>query len=449
MTGLDPSSEPPGFTPQTNLDIFSKFLFNLVGVVGGALGIIGGLAAPFVRAAGQEGNLEHPNVPFDPVTAATGYLRSAGAGGDWAGEAKLSGMSGERFLLLQDIVANYPTPDVLFQMANRGFITSEELNIALTKNVIPEAYLAAFQSLQYSILSPADYVTADVQNAPQDTGVGLGSAYWQEKAAAAGLSVEEYGTAYWIAGNPPGPGETLQMMNRGIITEAVASQALAESRLKDKYIPQFLQLAQHLIPMRTINTLLTHGIIDQPTAEAYLQKLGFSATDAGYLSKGATGLTAAANKQLNASKVLQGYEDQLIPAATAITMLGDLGYSAATAQEILTLADDQAQLKYVNSAVTKISSLYVSRRITSATAQADLSAFGITPAQQTKLLALWALEQEANVSVIPLTDLINLLKAGLIAPADFIATLEGQGYSTADATLLAKFAPAAPPPATV
>jgi len=396
-----------------------------------------GYAAAWVQAESQAAFTLDPNTPVSPADLASLIVKNAAMSFSPDTEAAKSGVDAERLALLTRLSGNPPGPETLLAMIRRSIADDVQATKGMEEGYLYDEWIPQYLQLTYDLLSPGDYVEADLQNADpaQD---------WSAKAAAAGMDAREYPTALFLAGNPPGPETSLDMWNRGIFDQAATEQALRESRLKDKYIPQFLQLARHRIPMRTINTLLTHGIIDKPTAEAYLTELGFTAQDAAYLSAGATALTAAAHKQLTSAKVIALYEDQIIPAAQAITDLGNLGYDVGTAEELLTLADTQVKAKYVNSAVSKIHTLYVSRRIDSAQAQSDLVSFGVPTAQQTQLLKLWALEQEANVSEIPLTDLLKLLTAGHIAPADFVAKLIGQGYSSADANLLALLGPQAP-----
>ena len=443
--GLDSSGEPGALAPHSNLNVFLRFYYAMVGLLGAAFSIASSAGAAFARAALQQANIDNPNLIFDPATAAAGFLKAVDTSADWVGEAGLSGMSPARFGLLADILQTAPGPSDLFAMVNRGALDAADLPLALSLAGYTDPYLSAWTKLQRSILSPADYVEADIQNAPTGPVPGEGSSYWQDQAAAAGLDPTEYQTAYWIAGNPPGPGEVLQMFNRGILTLDEATQALKESRLKDKYIGYYLELSRRIIPFRTLNTLIKNGSVSEAYALTQLGELGYSQADAEALVASASSAVTAKHKLIPVTKIIDAYEGGAMAEADAIAALELAGYDAPSAQELLTLADATATLKLQTQAVSKVRTIYVAHRMDDATAQSELSTLGVSPQKAALMLEVWKLEQEANIAELTVAELKAMVKANIITATDFTARIIAKGYTPADAGLLTQLDAPAPP----
>jgi Holliday junction resolvasome RuvABC DNA-binding subunit len=429
---IGPDNSPPAFNPSRYADPVSKVLFGIFGLLVGIVSGIRALGASMVQALTQQSYDLYPNIPLTPSEAAIATVKNSDPGADLPGEARLSGMSPERFALLVALTGNPPGPETLLEMWRRLPSFGEpDVRRGLLQGYLKDEWIDTYEQLRYSILSPADYVQADVQNAQpaQD---------WKAKAAAAGLSEDEYATLFWIAGNPPGPTETLTMLQRGIFSEAQAEQALRESRLKDKYISSFMQLVRRRIPFRTYNTLLTHGAITQADAIAGLQALGYTSDDANTLIKSAVSAKTALHKQLTESNISTLYEAHVITQAQAIADLVTLGYDSDVAQQVLQLADARAQRTLQQQAVNKVRTIFVAHRMTESQARADLTSLGVDPAQIDLLIKLWVLEHDANVKTLTEAQLRKMVGANVITAQDYITELVGQGYTTTDATNLAK-----------
>jgi len=445
--GIDNSGEPGAFAPHSNLNIFLRFYYAMLGLAGAAFSVAHNAGVAFARMALHQANVDNPNEVLDPATAAAGFLKGVSPTADWVGEAALSGMSETRFVDLVNILQAAPGPAELFAMVNRGALDSSKLPLALTLAGFQAPFNDAWQKLQYDILTADAYVQADVQSAPTDGSIGGGTAYWQTEAAKAGLDPKAYGVAYWIAGNPPGPSESLVMWNRGIFTEAETTQALKESRLKDKYIQQYLELSRRRIPFRTLNTLVKNGSITEAYALAQLEQLGYSAEDANALIASAALGATSKHKVIPVTKIIDAYEGGAMNAADAVAALELAGYDAASSQELLTLADATATLKLQNQAIAKVRTIYVAHRMDDATAQSELSTLGVNPQKAALMLSVWKLEQEANISELTVAELKAMVKAGIITAADFTARIIAKGYTPADAGLLTQLD--APPPPSV
>src|SRR5450631_3831435 len=156
---IGPDHSPPGFNPNTQISIFSKFFLFIGGIIGAVLGAAGALAAPFVEAIRQTAFETNPNVAITPDQAAVAVVKNIDPTLDWTGEAKLSGIGPERFAELVKLTGNPPGPETLLEMWRRlpGFAEADARR-GMLEGYLKDEWIADYEALKYGILSPADYV---------------------------------------------------------------------------------------------------------------------------------------------------------------------------------------------------------------------------------------------------------------------------------------------------
>ena len=114
-------------------------------------------------------------------------------------------------------------------------------------------------------------------------------------------------------------------------------------------------------------------------------------------------------------------------------MLGQLGYNAHEAAFLLGLVDMQRAVAAIDSAVTRIGTLYVGHKITATTATNTLNSLKLPASQVTELLATWELERAANVKLLTAAEVASALYYKVIDQATAQADLEALGYQAHDA----------------
>lgn len=416
--------------------VFRQFLLDVFGLVGGIAeaqaadaGTIAELTAESFR--GKQA------VPLTPSEAAVAYLKGVLPFDVAANEAALGGVDGSRFRNMADFTGNPPGPQELLDRWRKGDIDDATLERGIRQGFIRDEWLP-FYKRQFTLpLSTAEVVEGVVQNQiPYDVA--------QAVAKGNAVANDDFDALVRIAGNPPGPQEMLTMWRRGIIDQATMVQGLKESRLKDKYIPAFLQLYRARIPLRTITTLLNANAITEQQATNDLEALGYTAEDAAALIAAHKKAGGATHKQLSAAKVIDAYEARVIARDKAVADLGLAGYDPAVAGELLDLADAQAVAKLRAAAVTKIRAIYVAHRMTRAEASADLDKLLVPADQRDHMLDLWDLEQQANIRTLSEAELRLIAKATgpdgttpLVPAGWYVGRLVAMGYTHADASLLA------------
>jgi hypothetical protein len=408
---------------------WKQFILDVLSIWG--LGTAGGQAAASgrLRALQNDSFKGEQTVPLSPQEAAAAVVKNETTGLDMAYEAALSGVSGSRFQALVALQGNPPGPETLLDAEARGVIGPDDVKRGLLQGFLKDEWIPMYTQLLEAPLPAGQIVEALVQG---QTTEPYARATWKMNR----LRDADFDVAYATAGNPPGDQTVLLMLNRGIIDEATATQALKESRLKDKYISAYLQLARRRIPTRTLNTLISRGAITEAYALHELLQLGYNEADAEALIKSATTASSKAAKELTEAQIVALYEANKLSQAEAVAHLGTIGYAPDVATEILQLGDTRALLKIRDQVVTSLRTRFVGHRIDENTARADLLAVGLPEDQIAALLVEWKIEQTANPRELTEAQIRAAVNANVLTVADYTARLVAMGYTESDAAVL-------------
>ena len=409
--------------------VFKQALLDILTALGLGFGAGSAAAAGELRRLQSLGFQGNQSTPLSAELAATAVVKNETGGLDMVQEAAYNGVSGSRFQVMIDATGNPPGPETLAEMLNRGAIDDATWAKGLRQGYLKDEWIDAQRAVRTNLIPAAEIVQAVVQD---QLSMETGRALW----AQVGMFPDHFDIAVATAGNPPGPTETLTMLNRGIFTADDAAQALRESRLKDKYIPQFLQLARRRIPFRTLNTLVKNKAISVEYALQQLEELGYSEADAQALIKSALTATTTAHHALTEAQIVALYEAHKSTQAEAVAQLVTLGYDAQDAAEVLALGDTRALLKLRDQVVTALRGRFIAHRIDEATTRADLAAAGVEADQQDQLLTLWKIEQTANPRELTEAQLRAAVNANVIPVTEYTSRLVGMGYTAGDADIL-------------
>lgn len=421
-----------------------EWLLDLVGFVGLALG--GGTAAAtaWLDEMVQNAWEADPGRRLTPAQLAEQVVKGVTDEQAGAGEAKFSGINASRFAAMVKQTGNPPGPGELTDMLRRNIIDEEGFTLGIRQGYIKTEWIEQLRAFRWRILDLGEAIAGVVQN-------HLGEGEAIAVAHQHGVTPTDFATMVANAGNPPGPMEMLDLWRRGDVDEATVDQALRESRLKNKYIDALKRRVIHLVPMRTITTLLTHGAITDARALEMLRQLGFTPDDASAIVTAAHFAKTAPAKELSLGTVKTLYTDHMISRDDAVADIVRIGYNATAAGQILDLADHEINARDRRATITKIRNAYLSRRIDHDNASGDLDVIGVEHGQRDQLLKLWDLELANQVSILTPAQIVHAGKVQLFTPEEVVGRLEGHGYSEADAIILAMLGgaiPLPPPPTT-
>ena len=200
----------------------------------------------------------------------------------------------------------------------------------------------------------------------------------------------------------------IELWRRGMVTEDQVKAALRESRLKDSYIDDVVQLKLQLPALYETRTLLADGGLTAAQGTEILLAQGYEADIVKAIVANADGSATAATKTLTEAMYADLYKERAITAAEFQQELIALGYTQAQGELIQTVYDNAIAITTRNGVITKVKSAYIAHKITESDAQTDLNSLGIPADMVTQLIDDW--------DIIISTD-IKQLSAAQVADA--------------------------------
>jgi SOS response regulatory protein OraA/RecX len=375
--------------------------------------------------------------PLAPADAALAVLRTEMTQDAGAAKAALSGVTADDFGTL---VANTGEPlglESLMEALRREFIDETRFARGVAQSRVRNEWLDVALKLRYEPMSTADAVNAVVQNfmtADQAAAVAQQN----------GLEAGDVNILIETAGEPLSRTELEQLYNRGLIDVGTVQQGLRESRLKDKYIDDAVELHVKLPPAFQVVAGVRYGAITPEQAAQILVQDGYTADTAALLI--ATGLAekTGATKDLTVAEIKTLYTDAIMDAPTATQYLSLLGYDASEAAYLIETWNFTAQAAVIRQAVDAIRTRYVSRKLSWDATQQDLAELGVPEAAIANFRSVWTIEQSARVATLSEAQIVAAVKENLMAPDTARNRLMALGYSDDDAHILLKVAPGTP-----
>lgn len=399
--------------------------------------------SPFLQQLTQDVQSEHPITALSPDILADLVVRAYITQDQGATVARLSGISVQDFDLLVKGTGEPPATDFLLEAYRRGLINLDspsDIGPSLVQGIhesrVKDEWVTLINEMRTNVLSAAEWVQANLRG-QVDRPTAVQGAYQ------AGITEDDFQILFNTAGNPPSPTELVEFVRRGFIPfsgtgpDALTfQQGIYEGDAKDKWEPLYEKLADYIPPPRTITALERAGVITVEQAQALYQQNGLSPELAAAYSASATSEKLAPDKSLAKSVVLQLYEQRMISESDALTDLANLGYRGQEGIFLVALQDAQRSIKAVNSAITRIHSLFVARKISAATAQSNLGQLEIPSDQIAHLMQTWTLEQRASVRILTEAQVVDAVNYQVMTPEQGQAKLEALGYSAYDAWVL-------------
>ncbi len=333
------------------------------------------------------------------------------------------------FDLLAEAQGEPPGPDQLVEAFRRGFIDQARLTRGIRQSRVRDEWIDVEVLLGHQPMDTSNAVNAVVQG-------HLTSDQGKRVAELNGLEPQYWDVMVETAGEPIARGEALELLNRGELSQAQVEQAIRESHVKDKYIPEILKLRRRLPPERTVITMLAHGAIDKPAALKLLLQLGFDQPTAEAIVKAGTAQRTTSSRHLAAGTIGELYADGAMTEEEALGHLKALGWDAADGKLELHVAELRREHSFRQQAATRVGTDYVDRLIDKPTATGYLESIGIPPTQRDALLALWDIERAARRRRLTEAQIHSAHKKGLLTGQDAHDRLVGMGYDDADATIL-------------
>lgn len=405
--------------------------------------IVGALTSPMTDYLTQLVNADHPLTPLSPPDLADMVVRNILGQDAAAAIAARSGISVTDFGLLVVNTGEAPDLTTLVEGYRRKVLPwagsgpdAISVEQGIREGHLRDKWIPLIKALGVVPIGVADAVDATVENQ-------ISFEQGQQFAYENGLDADGFQILVNTRGNPPSPTELFDLYHRGVIpmggtgpNVTSVTQGLSESALKDKWIGAFENLATALPPPRTVTALQRNGTITAAQALDYYLKSGLDQATAQQYVQDATNVKTATDKNLAKSDILTLYADRAIDAQFATDMLGVIGYEPQEAADLLEIQDLHLVTTQTDTAINKIRSYYIARKITQTTAINALGSLGVPGTQQSELLQIWAVERGATVKQLTETNIVDAVYYQIMDITTGVAELEALGYTPYDAWVL-------------
>jgi len=268
---------------------------------------IGPLLAPVLRQLENETWSKYQTQPVGAVLVAQGVAEGKIDKTTGYDEAANTGFGASAMDHLVAILKTAPSVAEALNLIRRGQMSPKDFPTVLQRAGIEDQWLAAYQALTATglqpweqPLSPADLAVGMVRNNVRSTDTdgnpifppGLSSEGSQvaqhpvpdidpqKEAAESGMTLDRFTVLANNVGLPPGVIQGLQMLNRGIITEADFALLIEQSDMRIAWGPFILQLRRMLLTPHEYAELQLRGYITQEQRDAGAALHGLEPADA-------------------------------------------------------------------------------------------------------------------------------------------------------------------------
>lgn len=319
-------------------------------------------------------------------------------------------------------------PDQLSEAYRRGFIDIARYNRGIVQGPLRNEWFDVLERLQFHRMSPVDAADAINQgHLPLEVGKRIAHEH--------GLDPNDFVTLIETAGAPPGIDFATEALNRGFINESQFTAMFLESRIKNRYGPLLLQMRTRLIPQETARLAYREGVYSREAALKTLMSHGFTPDDAATLIAIEEARQDGTTKELTRAQIVQMYDEQILDATTTRELLTGLGYSEANVELMMALAEVKRTQRFVNAAITRVRSAYLTGKIDENEVGIQLDALGVPSTQREELLTIWGIDRTTVTKTLTATQVRQAVNRELITREDGFSRLVAQGYDEIDANL--------------
>lgn len=368
-------------------------------------------------------------VPLAPADLADMVVRSILTEEEGAAYAAESGISAQDFkAMVLDTGNSLGNQELLFAY-RRGIIDKATLEKGIRQGRTRDEWIPTLEALRYAPMTTADAVRAVVQNQ-------LASDDGKTVAEQNGLDPKWWETLVHAYGRPIATMQSMELLNRGLMTQAEVEQAIRESNVKDKYIPLLLHLRRKLPALTAIKEIMGEGNLSPKDAVRLLEEQGYDNEVAVAYVAAASKVKLHGEHQLAKADILALYREKQIDNDQAREYLEALGYSHSEADALTGLTDAKRAEADLQNLLTHLRTLYVQHRIELSALSGQLDALGLSSERRDRLLGQWTLERDLAAPRLTAPTIERAFRQKVIDEADALGRLAALGYDETDARLL-------------
>lgn len=380
---------------------------------------------------------------LSPPDAASAVVRGFLSPHAGAAVAKLSGVDGPTFTTMVELAGDAPAPGQLAEALRRGLIPDHGGGadaVSFTAGIREGRLASKWTDMIRGLAQiwPTPVLALDALLKGQ-----LPEHQARELYTRLGGDPQFFVTEFNTRGSSPTPLELIDMANRqfipwdGLGPDAVSfAQGFREGPWKNKWQKAYRQYARYLPPPSTVVTLLAHGSIGRRRATELLAKHGMDERTIAEFLDSADTEALSDYRGATVSVVLNSYHAQIISHKDAVTILEALHVTPNAVELLLAYTDVQRGFEAVNNAISRVRSLFASRKITVQTVKSSLHRLGVPAESVERIVAAWEVENSISVRTLTESQIIAAWEKLILTDDETITELQNIGYTPFDAWVL-------------
>lgn len=348
---------------------------------------------------------------------------------DTLAEFEDAGIDNNHAKVLAELVGLPPGPIELLQMLNRGIITDESYYVGIREGHTKTKWANALKALRHAILTPIEAANLHLRQ-------WISKQEMYDIGAQSGMSQANMDLLYDMQGRPPGPSQLQTAYNRGLIDRARFDKGIAESDVRTEWTDvEFGLRARYPTPF-ALRQLVSSGALTAADGEEILKLEGYPPDLARKMATAWAAGKTAKQKELAQGTIETLYEARYIDGNQATLLLTKLGYDAAEITLILELGDARRVKRFLDAAIGRIHTKYVSHILPRQTALLELQALNLSAQAVADIMAEWDLERDVNKPVLTPAQVVAAHHYNVIQRDTALTMLVQRGYSQTDAEIL-------------
>lgn len=352
---------------------------------------------------------------------------------DPSNEAAVHGFDKSRLKILAELVGLPPGEETLLDMWRRGMITEKGYAAGLREGHTKTKWTAALSARFYNLLPTSVLVNLRLRGWIED-------ADYHARMRKHGYRPSQADDYFHALGRPATALQALKGTRRGGVYDGPTDHippwfqhAVRQSDLRNEWM-NILWAGRETYPSAFVMRRLVADEAVTPTEAAQLLyenawPQNLAKASAATWARG----TATTAKGMTRADLLTEYEGGFLSEAALTADLEALGYTAAQAARLKTLADARIVRTERAKRIRLIGSRYVAHRITRDRALAELDAAEIDAAAAARVLAEWDVERSLTADALTPAQIKKAYKATIFDRPTAVARLAWKGYDEGDA----------------
>ena len=439
-----PPDAPSGFNTLVRGDVdneVARLLFDIVGLLGVAIGIIPAAGSAKTELLRQEANTRTPSTLIPLADLAEMHRRGTVDDAAFNNVMTRAGFSERAIDAYRDIEKPILTPIEALTLWLRNELDEASLAPYLKASGIEGVLAEQLKSLAFQVPSAQDvirFVVREVYSPELRRSLGLDTDFPEgssEAFKAAGLSDERARNEWAAHWQLPSPQLTFEMLHRRLIDLDMVKVVLRANDVLPLFHEPIIAAAYNPLTRVDVRRMHAVGLLDEQDLVNRYQDVGFALENARMMADFTVLFNDAPDEEeakeardLTRAQILAFMRADLFDRETAVEQLTAIGFASETAESI-TLLEVVAQFQKERDAQVKIiRNRYENGDIEFNIAVEQLDALDLTARERDLLLTEMEAERLSKIQLPTRAELDRFFRENIITKAEYLSSLGAMGY---------------------